>query len=302
MSAPRCGRENLEAVSFLKDLNERMHARFPGVLMIAEESTSWPGVSRPTYLGGLGFTMKWNMGWMHDTLDYFHHDPIHRRYHHRKLTFASLYAYNENFVLPLSHDEVVHGKGSMLDKMAGDPWQRFANLRALYALMWAHSGKKLLFMGGEFAQAREWNHDRSLDWHLLEEPAHAGVLRLITDLNRLYKDTPALWAADVESSGTRWIDADNADDNVLCFLRVAPDGGMVACVFNFSPIVRYNFAIGLPQAGRWREALNTDSEHYGGSNVGNHGEFEAGGRPMHGQPASARIALPPLAALYLVPA
>ncbi len=300
------GRENLEAISFIKELNEHVHARFPGVLMVAEESTAWPGVSRPTYLGGLGFTMKWNMGWMHDTLDYFQHDPVHRRYHHHDLTFSSLYAYSENFVLPLSHDEVVHGKGSLLAKMAGDRWQKLANLRALYAFMWAHTGKKLLFMGGELAQGAEWNHDRSLDWHLLEDPGHAGVLRLIGDLNRVYRERPALFAADVEPSGTRWIDADNADDNVLAFARVAPgpsDGrdDYVACVFNFSPVVREDFCVGLPRVGRWREALNTDSAHYGGSNVGNLGEIDAVPSPRHGQPASARLVLPPLGALYLVP-
>jgi 1,4-alpha-glucan branching enzyme len=302
------GRENLEAVSFLKELNERMHARFPGVLMVAEESTAWPGVSRPTYVGGLGFTMKWNMGWMHDTLDYFRRDPVHRRFHHRNLTFSSLYAYSENFILPLSHDEVVHGKGSLLSKMPGDRWQKLANLRSLYGFMWAHSGKKLLFMGGELAQDGEWNHDRSLDWHLLEDPDHAGMMRLIADLNGFYRATPALWAADIEPSGTWWIEADNADDNALAFMRVAPQGNkngngsdMVACIFNFSPVVRYDHHVGLPRAGRWREAINTDSAHYGGGNVGNAGEIDARFGPWHGQPASARIVLPPLAAVYLVP-
>ncbi len=297
------GRENLEAVSFLKELNERIHARFPGVLMIAEESTSWPGVSRPTYLGGLGFGMKWNMGWMHDTIEYFRHDPIHRRYHHNKLTFASLYAYSENFVLPLSHDEVVHGKGSLLAKMSGDPWQQLANLRSLYALMWAHPGKKLLFMGGELAQRGEWNHDQSLDWHLLDDPAHLGVTRCVADLNHFYAATPALWAGDAEPAGMQWIDADNSDDNVYVFLRRDPrSAGVVACVFNFSPVVRYGFRIGLPHVGTWREAINTDSDIYGGSNVGNQGAVDSIALPHHGMPASARLVLPPLAAMYLTPA
>jgi 1,4-alpha-glucan branching enzyme len=296
------GNENLEAVSFMKELNERVHARFPGVLMVAEESTAWPGVSRPTYVGGLGFTMKWNMGWMHDTLDYFHRDPVHRRYHHRNLTFASLYAYSENFILPLSHDEVVHGKGSLLGKMAGDRWQKLANLRSLYAFMWAHSGKKLVFMGGEIAQVSEWHHDHSLDWHLLDEPGHAGVQHLVGDLNRFYSATPAMWALDLEPGGMRWIDADNADDNAFVFLRWAPDGSVVACVFNLSPVVRHEFRVGLPRVGRWREVINTDSGHYGGSNVGNAGELVASEEPWHGQPASTRLTLPPLAGLYLVPA
>ncbi len=297
------GRENLEAVSFVKELNERAHARFPGVLMIAEESTSWPGVSRPTYLGGLGFGMKWNMGWMHDTLEYFHHDPVHRRYHHNKLTFASLYAYSENFVLPLSHDEVVHGKGSLLSKMSGDPWQKHANLRALYGFMWAHPGKKLLFMGGELAQWNEWNHDQSLDWHLLDDPAHVGTARLVADLNHFYLATPALYTGDIEPAGMHWIDADNADDNALVFLRRDPAGpSVVACVFNFSPVVRYGFRIGLPHAGSWREAINTDSDIYGGSNVGNQGLVESVAVPHHGMPASARLVLPPLSAIYLTPA
>ena len=295
------GRENLEAVSLIKDLNERAHARFPGVMMIAEESTSWPGVSRPTYLGGLGFGMKWNMGWMHDTLDYFAHDPVHRRFHHRKLTFASLYAYSENFVLPLSHDEVVHGKGSLLQKMAGDRWQKFANLRSLYSFMWAHSGKKLLFMGGEIAQEREWNHDRSIDWHLLSDPMHEGVQKLVVDLNALYRSQPALYAADIESAGMQFIDADDADHNTLAFLRSDPvSGSAVVCVFNFSPVVRNDFRLGMPKPGRWREAINTDASIYGGSNVGNNGYTEATLRPHHGQPASALLVLPPLSGLYFV--
>jgi 1,4-alpha-glucan branching enzyme len=302
------GRENLEAIALLRELNERVHSRFPGILMIAEESTAWPGVSKPTYVGGLGFTMKWNMGWMHDTLAYFARDPIHRRFHHRDLTFSSLYAYTENFVLPLSHDEVVHGKGSLIAKMAGDRWQKLANLRALYGFMWAHSGKKLLFMGGEIAQDKEWAHDQSLDWHLLDDPAHAGIMRLVADLNHFYTSTPAMWIADIDPTGMQWIDADNADANVLAFLRWAPGkdarapGSVVACVFNFSPVPREGFKVGLPLSGTWREAINSDSAHYGGSNMGNLGGIDASLGPSHGQPHSATLTLPPLAALYLVPA
>jgi 1,4-alpha-glucan branching enzyme len=298
------GNEDLDAVSFLKELNELAYGREPGVLSIAEESTAWPAVSRPTYLGGLGFGLKWNMGWMHDTLDYFRREPIYRRFHHHQLTFSLMYAFSENFVLPLSHDEVVHGKGSLLGKMPGDRWQQFANLRALYAYMWAHPGKKLLFMGGELAQEQEWSHDRSLDWHLLERPEHAGVRALVRELNRVYREQPALWELDHDPSGFRWLEANDADRNVLVFARYpARKGGRpLVCVCNLSPEVRGGYRVGMPEAGSWREVLNTDSTHYGGSDVGNLGAVEAEEVPWHDQPYSAELTLPPLAVLWLVPA
>jgi 1,4-alpha-glucan branching enzyme len=293
------GRENLAAVDFLKMLNERVHARHPGILMIAEESTSWPAVSRPTYVGGLGFGFKWDMGWMHDTLEYFGKDPVHRRYHHRDLTFGLLYAWTENFILPLSHDEVVHGKRSLLSKMPGDRWQQFANLRSLFGYMWARPGKKLLFMGGEFGQWREWNYGESLDWHLLDEPDHQALQGLVRDLNRIYRDEPALWEEDTEASGFRWVDADNADDNAIAFMRIAPrSGSRLLCVCNFSPVVRYDYRLGVPAPGYYREILNTDAEVYGGSNVGNSGGVEAAAAPSHGFPYSVSLTLPPLAVLW----
>ena len=296
------GRENLEAIEFLKELNTVVHGEHPGVLMIAEESTAWPGVSRPLYVGGLGFGFKWNMGWMHDTLDYFTHDPIHRRYHHNQLTFSLMYAYTENFVLPLSHDEVVHGKGSLLNKMSGDPWRKFANLRSLFAYMWAHPGKKLLFMGGELAQYSEWNHDAQLDWAALQDHRHAGVQRLVADLNRIYRDTAALWEVDHEPEGFQWIDANDADNNVISFFRAnKTHDEFLVCIANLSPIPRYNFRVGLPAKGAYVEALNTDSESYGGSNVGNLGVVEAEPIPWHGLDHSATVALPPLAVLWLRP-
>jgi 1,4-alpha-glucan branching enzyme len=297
------GREDLEAVSFLKELNEVLHAREPGVISAAEESTAWPGVSRPTYVGGLGFGFKWNMGWMHDTLGYFQLDPIHRRYHHHELTFSLMYAFSENFILPLSHDEVVHGKGSLLTKMPGDRWQQLANLRSLYAYMWAHPGKKLLFMGGEIAQEQEWSHSRSLDWHLLEQPGHAGVQSLVRDLNQVYKDTPALWEVDFEPSGFYWIEPNDADRNVVVFARVGADPAqdVVVCVMNLSPVPREGYRIGLPQKGRWREVLNTDAEHYGGSNVGNYGGVVAEEMGWMSQPFSAEVTMPPLGIVWLVP-
>jgi 1,4-alpha-glucan branching enzyme len=297
------GREDLEAVAFLKELNELVHAREPGVISAAEESTAWPGVSRPTYVGGLGFGFKWNMGWMHDTLGYFQHEPIHRRFHHHELTFSLVYAWNENFILPLSHDEVVHGKGSLLAKMPGDRWQQLANLRALYGFMWAHPGKKLLFMGGEFAQEAEWNETAgSLDWHLLEQREHGGVQHLVRDLNRVYRAEPALWEADFEGSGFRWVEANDADANVLAFLRLSADGSRrLICLCNFSPVPRHDYRIGLPEPGRWREVLNTDSAHYGGSGVGNLGAVEAEARPWHELPYSAEVTLPPLGVVWLVP-
>jgi 1,4-alpha-glucan branching enzyme len=296
------GREDLEAVQFLKDLNELVHAREPGVISAAEESTAWPGVSRPTYLGGLGFGLKWNMGWMHDTLGYFARDPVYRSFHHHELTFSLVYAWNENFVLPLSHDEVVHGKGSLLGKMPGDRWQRFANLRALYGYMWAHPGKKLLFMGGELAQEREWSHDRSLDWHLLEDADHAGVQALVRELNRIYRREPALWEVDFEPAGFRWLEPNDAGANVLAFARLARDGGRtLVCLCNLSPVPRERYRVGMPRGGRWREVLNTDSAHFGGSNVGNLGAVEADQTPWHGQPFSAELTLPPLGVVWLVP-
>ena len=296
------GNEDLDAVRFLRDLNELLHGREPGVVSAAEESTAWPAVSRPTYVGGLGFGFKWNMGWMHDTLGYFANDPVYRRYHHHELTFSLVYAWNENFVLPLSHDEVVHGKGSLVNKMPGDRWQKLANLRALYAYMWAHPGKKLLFMGGEFAQSDEWNHERSLDWHLLEQGENAGVQALVRELNRVYRDTPALWEVDFSHEGFRWLEANDAQDNVLAFARLARDGDRpLVCVCNLSPVPRREFRVGMPRPGRWVEALNTDSAYYGGSDVGNLGTIEAEGVPWHDQPYSASLTLPPLGVLWLVP-
>jgi 1,4-alpha-glucan branching enzyme len=296
------GREDLDAVEFLKQFNEVIYAREPGIVSAAEESTAWPGVSRPTYLGGLGFGFKWNMGWMHDTLGYFQNDPIYRRYHHHELTFSLMYAFSENFILPLSHDEVVHGKGSLLNKMPGDRWQKLANLRGLYAYMWAHPGKKLLFMGGEIAQEQEWSHERSLDWHLLEQPGHAGVQALVRDLNRLYKDEPALWELDSDPSGFWWIEPNDADGNVVAFARQSRDGRRVLVfVANLSPVPRPNYRLGLPRATRWREAINTDSTFYGGSDVGNLGGVQPEPIPWHNQPVSAELTLPPLAAIWLVP-
>jgi 1,4-alpha-glucan branching enzyme len=294
------GRENLEAVTFLKELNTEAYGRDPGIMMIAEESTAWGGVSKPTYVGGLGFGFKWDMGWMHDTLHYFSSDPIYRRYHHRDVTFGFLYAWSENFVLPLSHDEVVHGKSSMLSKMPGDRWQQFANLRALYAYMWGRPGKKMLFMGSEFGQWREWNHDESLDWHLLDYDDHRKLQALVRDLNRLYRAEPALWEADTEAAGFRFIDADNADDNVIAFVRVAPSSGArrIICVCNFSPLVREGYRVGVPVGGEYREILNTDSEFYGGGNVGNAGAVTADAIARHGFEYSLALKLPPLAVMW----
>jgi 1,4-alpha-glucan branching enzyme len=296
------GNEDLEAVEFLKELNEVLHGREQGIISAAEESTAWPGVSRPVYLGGLGFGFKWNMGWMHDTLGYFQQDPVYRRYHHHELTFSLVYAFTENFMLPLSHDEVVHGKGSLLDKMPGDKWQKLANLRALYAFMWAHPGKKLLFMGGEFAQEREWSHERSLDWHLLEDPQHDGMRRLVSDLNRVYKDERALWDVDFEPSGFAWLEPNDAENNVVSFLRRSQnDEQVLVAACNFSPVPRHNYRMGLPRGGRWREAVNTDAGVYGGSGVGNLGGVDAENVPWHGQPFSAELQLPPLGVVWLVP-
>jgi 1,4-alpha-glucan branching enzyme len=299
------GRENLDAVAFLKEVNEAVFGLYPGANVIAEESTAWSGVSRPTYLGGLGFGFKWNMGWMHDTLDYFHHDPVHRRYHHGQLTFGLIYAWSENFVLPLSHDEVVHGKGSLLNKMPGDRWQQLANLRALYAWMWAHPGKKLLFMGGELAPEAEWDHERELDWWILDcWAAHRGVFDLLRELNRRYRQLPALWERDETPEGFEWIDADDSDQSVISFLRY-PAGrdpaGAVACVANLTPVPRAGYRIGLPAGGRWLELLNTDAAEFGGGGWGNLGAVTAEERPWHGRPFSAAVTLPPLAVLWLAP-
>jgi 1,4-alpha-glucan branching enzyme len=296
------GNENLDAVSFLKELNETVHASCPGVIMTAEESTAWPGVSRPTYLGGLGFGFKWNMGWMHDTLEYFSKDSVYRRYHHNELTFGLIYAFSENFVLPLSHDEVVHGKASLLAKMSGDRWQKAANLRSLYAWMWAHPGKQLLFMGGEIAQAEEWSEERGLDWHLLQYPEHEGMRRTVQALNRCYQNEPALWERDSTPDGFRWIDASDVDSNVLSFLRIAADGERtLACIANLSTVVREGYRVGLPRGGRWVEVLNTDATEFAGSGVGNAGAVVATDDSWHGLPHSALLTLPPLAVLWLRP-
>jgi 1,4-alpha-glucan branching enzyme len=296
------GREDLDAVAFVKQLNETLYAHEPGVISVAEESTAWPGVSRPTYLGGLGFGFKWNLGWMHDTLTYFSKNPVHRAFHHHTLTFSLMYAFSENFVLPLSHDEVVHGKGSLLSNMPGDRWQQFANLRSLYAYMWAHPGKKLLFMGGELGEWDEWDADGSLHWNLLEYAEHAGVHALVRDLNRLYRETPALWEVDFEPEGFRWLEANDASNNVLAFARLdSASARPLVCVLNLSPVPREDYRVGMPLPGRWREALNTDSPYYGGTGVGNLGSVVADAVPWHDQPFSAPLALPPLAALWLIP-
>jgi 1,4-alpha-glucan branching enzyme len=294
------GNENLEAIDFLRRMNETAYRHSPGVVTIAEESTAWPGVSHPTYTGGLGFGFKWNMGWMHDTLRFISKEPVHRRYHHHDLTFGLLYAFTENFVLPLSHDEVVHGKGSLLGKMPGDRWQRFANLRAYYGFMWGHPGKKLLFMGGEIAQEREWNHDTSLDWHLLDDPHHEGVRLLIRDLNRVYRDLPALHQRDTEAAGFQWLVSDDAENSVIAWARLGENPDEVAIVVsNFTPVPRVGYRIGVPQPGFYQEILNTDATLYGGSNVGNLGGVEAEGTESHGQPCSLKLSLPPLATIIL---
>ncbi|MCW2889114.1 MAG: 1,4-alpha-glucan branching enzyme [Streptosporangiaceae bacterium] len=295
------GRENLEAISFLQEMNATCYKRSPGIMTIAEESTAWPGVSRPTHLGGLGFGFKWNMGWMHDTLGYLEHEPIFRNYHHGEITFSLVYAFSENYVLPLSHDEVVHLKGSLLGKMPGDTWQKFANLRTLLAYMWAHPGKQLLFMGGEFGQGGEWAEERSLDWWLLDDSHHSGVQGLVRDLNRAYRSTPALWTRDNDPEGFHWIDANDAAGNVLSFLRYGSDGSALACITNFAGQPHEDYRVGLPSSGRWREVLNTDAFEYGGSGVGNLGQVEAIDEPWHGQPASAVMRVPPLGAVWLVP-
>ena len=296
------GNEDLDAISFLKELNEVVHAAVPGALMCAEESTAWPGVSKPTYTGGLGFGFKWNMGWMHDTLDYFQRDPVYRRFHHHQLTFSLMYAFSENFILPLSHDEVVHGKGSLVQKMPGDRWQKLANLRALYAYMWAHPGKKLLFMGGELAQNDEWSEAKSLDWHLLEWPEHSGVQALVRELNRVYREEPALWELDFTPDGFRWLEPNDAAANVLAFARFSAGGERaLVCACNLAPVPREGYRIGMSRAGRWLEVLNTDSAYYGGTGSGNLGVVEAEAIPWHEQPFSAEVTLPPLGVVWLIP-
>ncbi len=293
------GRENLEAIAFLQRMNHEAYGQNPGVMTVAEESTAFPGVSKPTSGGGLGFGFKWNMGFMHDTLEYLKREPIHRKHHHNELTFGLLYAFSENFVLPLSHDEVVHGKGSLLRKMAGDDWQKFANLRAYYAFMWGYPGKKLLFMGQEFAPWEEWSEARSLDWHLLDHAPHKGMQALVKDLNRHYRNIPALHARDCEPEGFEWLLADDSENSVYAWARHSGEGGtIVTVVSNFTPVPRVNYSLPLPAAGVWREILNTDAEHYGGSGMGNMGQITAKPEPRHGKPASAMMTLPPLSTTY----
>ena len=294
------GRENLDAIDFFKRLNEVVHQRFPGVLTIAEESTAWPGVSRPTYLGGLGFSLKWNMGWMNDTLSYFSKDSIYRRYEHNKLTFSLLYAFSENFMLPFSHDEVVHGKNSLLHKMPGDMWQQFANLRLLLAYQYAHPGKKLLFMGQEIAQRQEWSETRSLDWHLLEHDSHRGIQKLAADLNKLLASEPALHQVDFDWQGFEWVDANDSDNSVYSFIRRGknPDELLIV-ILNATPVVRYGYHVGVPRPGHYEEILNTDAASYGGSNVGNLGGMNAGEHAWQGRRYSLALTLPPLAAVFL---
>ncbi len=293
------GNENLEAVTFLQRTNELVFGQHPGATTAAEESTAWPMVSRPTSIGGLGFGYKWNMGWMHDTLQYLSEDPVHRKYHHSEITFSLIYAFNENFVLPLSHDEVVHGKRSLIDKMPGDEWQKFANLRAYYGFMYAHPGKQLLFMGGEFAQRREWDHDSALDWHLLESPQHRGIQTLIRDLNALYAATPALYEVDFEPAGFEWIEGGDRENSVVSFLRRSTQH-FVIVVCNFTPVVRQGYRIGVPAEGRYEEVLNTDDPRYGGSGVMN-GGLDARAEPVHGRQYSLSLTLPPLATMVLKP-
>jgi 1,4-alpha-glucan branching enzyme len=293
------GRENLEAVDFVQEMNATVYRRSPGVVTVAEESTAWPGVTRPTHLGGLGFGFKWNMGWMNDSLSYMAQDPVYRQYHHHQMTFSMVYAYSENYILPLSHDEVVHGKGSLFGKMPGDRWQKLANLRAYLAYMWAHPGKQLLFMGGELGQEAEWSEGRSLDWWLLDHADHRGMQQLVRDLNRVYQATPALWQIDFEPAGFHWIDANDALNNVFSFVRFAEDGSALVCVSNFANAVRVDYHIGMPYPGRWEEALNTDAGIYAGSGVGNFGGVDATEESWHGQPASVVLTLPPLGTIWL---
>jgi 1,4-alpha-glucan branching enzyme len=302
------GRENLEAVDFLRRLNERVYAEFPDTMMIAEESTAWPQVSRPTYVGGLGFGYKWDMGWMHDTLSYLSHDPVYRKYHHNQLTFRAIYAFTENYMLPLSHDEVVHGKGSLLEKMPGDDWQKFANLRLLFGNMFTQPGKKLMFMGGEFAQRREWNHDASLDWHLLDQAPHQAMQRWVRDLNTFYRGERALHQTDCSSSGFAWVDANDWEASVVSYLRQSSDPDtetprdLLLVVCNFTPIPRHNYRVGVPCGGHWNEVLNSDAPLYGGSGQGNLGGVEAAPVPYHGRDYLLNITVPPLGMVVFKPA
>lgn len=293
------GRENLEAIDFIKRLNESLYAEFPSVQVIAEESTAWPMVTKPTYAGGLGFGMKWNMGWMHDTLEYISKDPVFRKYHHGILTFSLLYAFTENFMLPLSHDEVAHGKRSLFEKIPGDYWQKTATLKLLLGYMWTHPGKKLLFMGSEFGQEREWNHDRSLDWHMLEDPAHADIQRWMRDINNFYRNEPALYEVDFSFDGFEWIDVNNFEESIISFIRKGHDAqkDSVLVVCNFTPVPRYNYLVGLPYGGMWKEALNSDAKEYGGSGHGNLGGFMANQVECHGKPYSMSLTIPPLGML-----
>jgi 1,4-alpha-glucan branching enzyme len=300
------GRENLEAVGFLQEMNATVHKHHPGVVTVAEESTAWPGVTRPTSVGGLGFSMKWNMGWMHDTLGYLGHDPVHRSYHHNEVTFSLMYAFSEHFVLPISHDEVVHGKGTLWSRMPGDDFAKAAGVRALLAYMWAHPGKQLLFMGQEFGQQHEWSAERGVDWWLLDDGKasiaaafHRGIGSMVTDLNAAYRARPALWSQDSTPAGFSWIDANDSQGNVLSFLRTGSDGLSVACLFNFSGSQHSDYRVGLPEPGRWREILNTDAAGYGGGGRGNLGAVEADELPWHGRPASASVTVPPLSAVWL---
>jgi 1,4-alpha-glucan branching enzyme len=292
------GRENIEAIEFLRLLNQAVYRDHPDVQTMAEESTSWPMVSAPVYLGGLGFGLKWNMGWMHDTLNYMSQDPIHRKFHHSQLTFSIWYAFFENFLLPLSHDEVVYGKKSLLNRMPGDSWRQFANLRLLYGYMWGHPGKKLMFMGGEFGQRSEWAHDDSLEWHLLQYPEHAGLRRWVADLNRLYRSEPALYQVDFDKSGFEWVDCNDSEQSVVTFLRRPHGGGAALLVIcNFTPVPRMNYIVGVPEGGFWREIANSDATLYGGSGMGNLGGVEAAPVSVHGRFHSLALTLPPLSTL-----
>ena len=294
------GRENLEAIQFLQDFNRALYREHPDTVSIAEESTAWPGVSRPTFTGGLGFGMKWNMGWMHDSLKYMHEQPVHRKYHHHKLTFSMVYAFNENFVLPLSHDEVVHGKGSLLNKMPGDEWQQFANLRALLGWMWAHPGKKMLFMGGEFGQRREWTHEGELEWWVTDHPLHGGVQRFVRELNRVYRGSPALWQQDFSPEGFEWVEANDGEHSVFAFLRKPRDAGrQLLVVSNMTPVPRTNYLVGVDAPGRWREVINSDAGEFGGAGWGNLGGAETSPVRAHGRRHSLSLTLPPLSTLIL---
>jgi 1,4-alpha-glucan branching enzyme len=296
------GRENLDALSFLQEMNATVYKHHPGVMTVAEESTAWPGVTRPTYLHGLGFGFKWNMGWMNDTLQYVSKEPVHRQWHHHQMTFSLVYAWSENYILPISHDEVVHGKGSLVGKMPGDMWQKLANTRALLAFMWAHPGKQLIFMGSELGDDFEWSESRGLNWDLLELPDRAGMQHLVRDLNAAYRDNPPLWTQDTTPDGFRWISAEDSANNTFSFMRLADDGSPLVCVVNFAAVPHENYRIGLPQGGTWTEVINTDSAAYGGSGVGNLGAVHAEELPWHGLPASAALRVPPLGALWLRPA